>query len=288
MLESDGTMDVQLSDEVAVQMNFRRDFNNSDHSQVWATGVFRHLNATQNDALLGDLLGNRRLRDVLLRVVGPEIEPRPIRRLPVIESGGGGFAGGESEEHRKLKEYVAANPEKVGLPRTARAEIEFPYLSGDQVDVKFDMPDGSAAVVEIETIHGWTGAHQCIKYRALLEAALGRPLGGGGVQAILVAHVFDEQTIAFAKKYGIKTAPRSAPPATTPPRPRSRHRSSPRSTGDPAPAGPKRQLVVLGSRRANPGRQLRQARLRPRHPPPSPTHVEQKAGHHLALDPRRH
>lgn len=211
MLESDGTMDVRLPDDVAVQMNFWRYFKNRDGSRTWATGLFRHLDAEQTDSLLGDiigLLGDHPQRDVLLRAVGSDVQPRPIRRLPVIDQvgfGGGGFAGGESEAHRKLKEYVAAHPEKIGLPRNARAEIEFPYLCGDQVDVKFDLPDGSAAVVEIETIDGWTGAHQCIKYRALLEAALGQPLGGGRVQAILVAHCFDAHTLAFAKKYAIRT-----------------------------------------------------------------------------------
>lgn len=211
MLESDGTMDLQLPDDVAVQMNFWRYFKNRDGSTTWATGLFRKLDEKQTDALLGDLLGllgDHPQRDVLLSAVGSEVKPRPVRKLPLVESagfGGGGFAGGESDAHRKLKEFVAANPQKIGLPRNALAEIEFPYLCGDQVDVKFDLPDGSAAVVEIETIDGWTGAHQCIKYRALLEAALGQPLGSGRVQAILVAHRFDAQTLAFAKKYAIRT-----------------------------------------------------------------------------------
>jgi hypothetical protein len=211
MLESDGTMDVQLPDDVAVQMNFWRYFQNRDESSVWATGLFRHLTPTQTDSLLGDLLGmlgDHPERDVLLRAVAPQVQPRPVRRLPIIGGGsfgGGGFAGGESDAHRMLKEHVAANPAKVGLPRGSKPTVEFPYQSGDQVDVKFDLPDGSAAIVEIETIDGWTGAHQCIKYRALLEAARGHTLGSGRVQAILVAHVFDERTLTFCKKYGIKT-----------------------------------------------------------------------------------
>ncbi len=210
-LVSDGTMDVQLPDDIAVQLGFWRYFQNTDGSKKWATGLFRHLNEEQTDNLLADLLGllgDHEERDVLLRALGEDVKPRPMTRAPTLGGsplGGGGYAGGESEAHRKLKEYVAANPTEVGLPQQSVAEIEFAYQSGDQVDVKFDLPDGSAVVVEIETIDGWTGAHQCIKYRALLEAARGWPLGSGKVQAILVAHVFNEATLKFAKKYGIKT-----------------------------------------------------------------------------------
>lgn len=211
VVESDGTMDIRLPDDVAGQMNFWRYFTNRDGSQNWKTGLFRYVDPGSTDRLLGDLLsllGDYPQRDVLLNALGPAIRPRPIRRVPLGTTtafGGGGFAGGESDAHRNLKEFVAKNPEKIGLPAESKAEIEFPYLSGDQVDIKFDLPDGTFAIVEIETIDGWTGAHQCIKYRSLLEAALGHELGAGAVQAILVAHVFDEETRAFGLKYGIRT-----------------------------------------------------------------------------------
>jgi hypothetical protein len=210
IIESDGTMDVRLPDEVAGQMGFWRYFQNSDGSKKWGTGLFRHLDQLNAHALLGDLLGllgDYPQRDVLLRAIGSEVPPHPVQRLPAVAGtafGGGGFAGGESGAHKRLKELVAASPEKIGLPPDAKAVIEFPYLSGDQVDIKFDLPDGSFAVVEIETIDGWTGAHQCIKYRALLEAAEGHVLGSGKVRAVLVAHLFDDKTRAFARKYGIR------------------------------------------------------------------------------------
>lgn len=211
MVESDGTMDVRFPEDVAVQMNFWRYFQNQDESKLWGAGLFRHLTQTSTETLVGDLLGllgDHPQRDVLLKALGSMVKPRPVRRLPMVEAtsfGGGGFAGGESDAHRKLKELVAAHPEKIGLPKGSKAEVEFPYQSGDQVDVKFDLPDGTAAVVEIETIDGWSGAHQCIKYRSLLEAGLGHPLGSGKVAAVLVAHVFDAPTLAFAEKYGIRT-----------------------------------------------------------------------------------
>lgn len=211
MVESDGTMDVRFPAEVAAQMNFWRYFQNADGSKLWGTGLFRHINADGTTALLNDalgLLGDDPQRDVLLRALGQSFKRRPVRRLPVVGGaafGDGGFAGGESEEHRKLKEFVASNPIKVGLPKASTPTIEFPYQSGDQVDVKFDLPNGTFAVVEVETIDGWTGAHQCVKYRALLEAHEGLPLGSGKVKAILVAHAFDRETREFAKKYAIET-----------------------------------------------------------------------------------
>ncbi len=210
IVESDGTMDVRLPDEVAGQTNFWRYFKNKDDSKMWGAGLFRYLTEQQTETLLADLLGllnDHAERDVLLEALDGSVPIRPVRRLPVVgrgSLGSGGYGGGEGEAHLKLKEYVAANPEKVGLPKRSRSEVEFAYLSGDQVDVKFDLPDGTFAVVEIETINPLPGAHQCIKYRALLEAAQGLGLGSGKVQAILVAHVFDAETKAFASKYGIK------------------------------------------------------------------------------------
>lgn len=209
MAESDGTMDIQLPDEVARKMNFWRYFKNANGSKFWGTGLFRYLNSENTKAVLTDLLGllgDHQVRDILLNAL-PDEYLRPIRRLPPVngsESLVGGFGGGESDEHLRLKNYVAKNPKKIGLPPNAVAYVEFPYLSGDRVDVKFDIPGGTAAVVEVETIYTLPGAHQCVKYRALLEAELGHKLGSGAVEAILVAHRFDEATEAFAKRYGIR------------------------------------------------------------------------------------
>jgi RecB family endonuclease NucS len=129
--------------------------------------------------------------------------PAKTRAAPSSQHGRG--AGGEGRAHKLLKQYVAQHPGAVGLPKRSEATIEYPFASGDCVDIKFDLPRGRAAVVEIKTEQPWPGAHQCIKYRALLEAERGDSLNGGTVQAILVAHHFDEETLAFAERYGIRT-----------------------------------------------------------------------------------
>lgn len=208
-VESDGSMDVLFPDHVARQMSFWRYFENSDGSQLWGAGLFRYIDQKQTNQAISDLLlllGDHSSRDILLRALDGKVVPEAVRRVPLLDStpGIGGFGGGERREHRELKEYVASNPLSVGLPENSSATVEFPFLSGDQVDIKFDLPDGSAAIVEIETINPFPGAHQCIKYRALLESALGYELGSGKVRAILVAHRFDNKTRAFASAYGIE------------------------------------------------------------------------------------
>lgn len=160
----------------------------------WIDAALQWLNGFQGPNLLRD-------------DPGPSRRPATGRRL---SPGRGG--GGEGRAHKLLKEYVAQNPRAVGLPKRSKAAIEYPFVCGDQVDVKFDLPDGRAAVVEVETDYCWEGAHQCIKYRALLEAKRGDHINSGAVEAILVAHRFREETIAFTERYGIRTV--AIPPRT--------------------------------------------------------------------------
>jgi len=205
VLESDRTMEVRLPDDVALGMYFWHFYRNKDGSVAWGSQLHRHLAESQtNDILqcLVNALDDHPEKDVLLLALGEHFVQRPVRspKKPT----GRGSGGGESKEHHRLKNYVARHPGSIGLPRKSSATTEHPYLSGDQVDIKFDLPDGTAAVVEIETVCPLPGAHQCIKYRALLEAQTGLPLGSGKVQAILVAYGFDEATRRFAHEYDIR------------------------------------------------------------------------------------
>ena len=163
---------------------------------IW-TGKPRH-------RVIDDLvfrLGDRAERNTLVRALGDALEITPPRP---VAGRSGGHGGGEGDEHLLLKELVAENPELIGLPAEAKGTVEHGFLSGDRVDVKFDLPNGDAAVVEVETIVPLPGAHQAVKYRALLEVERSEALGSGHVEAILVAHGFDAETQDLAKKYGIK------------------------------------------------------------------------------------
>jgi RecB family endonuclease NucS len=140
-------------------------------------------------------LGDHDDRDRIYKAVG--VEPAP-------PTGGGWRLGGEGEAHRKLKLRVAQDPTLIGLPSDARATVERTFVSGDRVDIAFDVGRRAHTVVEVETYFAEPGVYQAIKYRALMEAEQGLPLGSGKVQGVLVAHACDERARALANRYGVR------------------------------------------------------------------------------------
>lgn len=98
---------------------------------------------------------------------------------------------GESEDHRRLKEYVAQHPELVGLPASSpRGDTEYPLPSGDSLDVSFHQSDEWVAVEvksALSPIHDLVrGLYQCVKYRAVMEAVLAAQSRRASVRAVLV------------------------------------------------------------------------------------------------------
>lgn len=139
-----------------------------------------------------------------------ELEPVDLDFSPLVRSAASFRGGGESPEHRALKEFVAANPAAIGLPAVmSPGSVEFPLASGDFVDVFFRARSLSVAV-EIKsdrsTVGDLTrGIFQCIKYRAVLEATLvseGRP---PNARAILVlGGTMPEELLALANLLGVE------------------------------------------------------------------------------------
>lgn len=88
----------------------------------------------------------------------------------------GGLAGGESPQHRALKEYIASHPELVKAPVDAKRFCEFALRSADAIDVLFKSPQSWVGVeVKASTSEGnprdyERGLYQIVKYRAVLEA----------------------------------------------------------------------------------------------------------------------
>ncbi|MBY5665586.1 hypothetical protein [Rhizobium leguminosarum] len=81
---------------------------------------------------------------------------------------GRGGGGGEGEEHRRLKDRVANNPNLLGLPPTARATKEAPLPSGsNDVDLT-------------------RGLFQCVKYRAVMKAERGVTGARHSIDVLLV------------------------------------------------------------------------------------------------------
>ena len=99
--------------------------------------------------------------------------------------------GGESSAHQLLKFYVAEHPLDFGLSAAAEAIVEYPFRTGDRVDVMFKnhQPDRTVVEVEIEGENNvCVGIHQAIKYRSLAAADAGYPLLTLRVKSLVVAH----------------------------------------------------------------------------------------------------
>jgi len=117
--------------------------------------------------------------DQLLREYG--VEPVPIglakelgERKISKPRHGGWSSEGESEEHKRLKHYVAENPSVVGLVGYPNGDCEYDLASGDRTDVLFK---NKAKVVAIEVKSSMSneadlirGVFQCVKYRAVIKA----------------------------------------------------------------------------------------------------------------------
>jgi len=83
--------------------------------------------------------------------------------------------GGESPEHKRLKEFIALHPESVGLTsKSFPGSMEESLQSGDTLDVCFQSGQDAVAI-EVKSVLSSVsdivrGMFQCVKYRAVLEA----------------------------------------------------------------------------------------------------------------------
>ncbi len=110
--------------------------------------------------------------------------------------------GGEGEPHRRLKEFIANNPDRLKLG-PGEGRVEHSFVTGDRVDVVVDLANGESCVVEIE-VEGpstMTGAHQALKYRALLAGQLDE---GRQPHAFLVAYSIPKKVRKFCKRHRVK------------------------------------------------------------------------------------
>jgi len=131
---------------------------------------------------LNDVLFGSKAKTQLRKPDGSEVDG--------IAPNGKNFGGpAESEEHKRLKRWVAANPQKIGLRKSfGEGERESPLLSGDIVDVVFI--DGNDVVtVEVKSCRSndddfKRGIYQCVKYKNVKEAE--HLPNNVNVQAILV------------------------------------------------------------------------------------------------------
>jgi hypothetical protein len=120
------------------------------------------------------------------------LEPLKTNFAAALDAAAKYGAGGESEQHKTLKRYVAEHPDVIGLPlRAGPGREEHPLPSGDSVDVFFSHSCLQTAVEVKSRISPESdlvrGLFQCVKYRAVLEAMVSIDADSDdGVDVVLV------------------------------------------------------------------------------------------------------
>ena len=126
--------------------------------------------------------------------------------------GWGGRGGRESDQHKRLKQDVLANPDCIGIRKSdvQLKKTEQPLLSGDSVDVFFSV--GSISyLVEVKSILSSDddlkrGIYQCLKYRTVLAAQQEKEFATSDIAAVLVTERdLPKDLLKLANRLGIKT-----------------------------------------------------------------------------------
>ena len=165
-------------------------------------------------AELRHIFGYHRWREVLSTLSLPYSPPDFAQ---VSDIAGAGAGGGESEAHRRLKEFVARNPRLLGLPRTAPVgETEAPLLSGDFLDVSFER-GGEWVAAEVKPRLSARrdlirGLFQCVKYRAVMQATDAWKGQVRRARAVLVLEgVFPKELTRLRNTLGVEVLDEVAP-----------------------------------------------------------------------------
>lgn len=117
--------------------------------------------------------------------------------------------GGESEQHQRLKKYIAEHPKVLQLPATVRADTEFRLPSGDSLNVLFRTGDDWTAV-EVKSARSLLpdlvrGMFQCVKYQAIVKALQATQGRTQSAKAILVIEdAFPAQLESWKQVLGIE------------------------------------------------------------------------------------
>ncbi len=98
---------------------------------------------------------------------------------------------GEGIRHKKLKEYILNNPSSIGIKNVVKREIEYPLLSGDRVDVYFELKNNEYIAIEVKSSISddedtLRGLFQCVKYKAVILAEHKISGADSSVRSILV------------------------------------------------------------------------------------------------------
>lgn len=146
-----------------------------------------------------------------------ELEPATSDFTPFVNKASGGFGGGESDEHKALKEYVAQNPKVIGLGANAPVgATEYLLPSGDCLDVSFNSKKIWVAAEVKSSVSDEgdivRGLFQCVKYRAVMEAVLLTESRPQNARALLVLESkFPQSLIPLRNMLGVEVVESISP-----------------------------------------------------------------------------
>ncbi len=215
---ADSTLRLRLPFEEARELYFWDYYTINAKYPAWGTGLLRYLDNAQVKKVLEDLsqtvqsnshreIIKKLLHDVQLAdsesVRG--LRGTKAKRIKAVSKKRKYGPGGEGENHKRLKKWVAKNPHAINLKDVENCEVEYSFCSGDTVDLLFERKNGHDVVVEIETDIPLPGAYQAIKYRVLRCAEKNYTLSDPKVKSVLVAWEIPREVDRFCKKYNIET-----------------------------------------------------------------------------------
>ncbi len=201
-------------------LNFWDYHRNSNGGKEWKTGLFRYLSDKQIALILQSfydvvkspderLIISNDIEDYRQRLGGtlPRLNPEQQEKIDDVQIENKYGPRGEGKAHKALKNFVFNNPECIGLKPTEikKPHVEFGFMTGDRVDVAFELVTGEWVVIEIEIegeMNNTIGMAQAVKYRSLMEVEKGFDQTQG-VRAYLVAHSIPESVRGKCEKYSV-------------------------------------------------------------------------------------
>jgi len=134
-------------------------------------------------------------------------ETKPIKRDTMCYGRKGHGKGGEGKTHKMLKEEVAAKPSEIlGIENLSLIQMEYPFPTGDRIDVLLKDAENRYAAVEVEVavdLDDISGVLQAIKYSRMYAVECRRKFEE--VRAFLVAHKISDDVMNLCNMYGIET-----------------------------------------------------------------------------------
>ncbi|PEQ10298.1 hypothetical protein B2G71_23060 [Novosphingobium sp. PC22D] len=131
-----------------------------------------------------------------------------------VDDGGemyGRVPGGESPEHRELREWARDNPDKFGIRPDLglKAATEYPLPSGDRIDA-VHIGERNALLIEAKSHRSGEadmerGIFQCVKYRAVFLAMNDAPPPDGVETILLTQRHLSPRLEALAKRLKVTT-----------------------------------------------------------------------------------